>query len=46
MRQVTLVSSVHRENGQCNSQELLEIFGELAPDVVFEELRPSAAEEK
>ncbi len=41
MHKITLVCSAHRENGLCNAAELLEILRAIAPEVVFEERRPS-----
>ncbi len=41
MHKITLVCSVHRENGHCNAEELLKILREIEPDAVFEEIRPS-----
>lgn len=41
MHKITLVCSVHRENGLCNAGELLEILRAIAPEVVFEEMLPS-----
>lgn len=41
MHKITLVCSVHHENGLCNAGELLEILRAIEPDVVFEEVRPS-----
>ena len=41
MHKITLVCSVHRENGHCNAEELLKILREIEPETVFEEWRPS-----
>ena len=41
MRKITLVCSVHRENGLCNAEELLKILRAIEPEAVFEEIRPS-----
>ena len=41
MHKITLVCSVHRENGLCNAGELLKILRAIEPDVVFEEMLPS-----
>ena len=41
MHRITLVCSVHRENGLCNAGELLKILLAIAPEVIFEEIRPS-----
>src|SRR5438309_5809280 len=41
MHKITLVCSMHRENGLCNAGELLEILRAIEPDVGFEEMLPS-----
>jgi len=41
MHKITLVFSVHRENGLCNAAELLTILRAIEPEVVFEEIPPS-----
>jgi hypothetical protein len=41
MHKITLVCSIHRENGLCNAEELLKILRTIEPEVVFEEMRPS-----
>jgi hypothetical protein len=41
MRKITLICSAHRQNGLCNSEELLKILRELEPEVAFGEWRPS-----
>lgn len=41
MPTVTLVTTIHRENGLCNAQELLKILRLLEPDTLFEEIRPA-----
>src|SRR6266446_1104898 len=41
MHKITLVCSVHRENGRCNAEELVKILRAIEPDTVFEEMRPS-----
>ena len=38
MSLITLIASVHSENGKCNSSELYEIIEQIAPDVIFEEI--------
>ena len=38
MRKITLICTVHREIGKCNSEELHKILELVAPDVIFEEL--------
>lgn len=35
MSNITLVSTIHEENGKCNSDELLKIIEEIYPDVIF-----------
>src|SRR5438045_2633898 len=41
MHKITLVWSVHRENGHCNAEELLKILRAIEPETVFEEMHPS-----
>jgi hypothetical protein len=41
MRTVTLVCSLHRENGACNAAELLKLLRVLDPDVIFGEVLQS-----
>jgi len=41
MRNITLLCSVHHENGLCNVGELLKILRAIEPEVVFEEMLPS-----
>ena len=41
MHKVTVVCSVHWENGLCNADELLRILRAIGPAVVFQEIRPS-----
>lgn len=41
MRDITLVCSVHRENGLCSVGELLRLLLATGPEIVFEEIRPS-----
>lgn len=38
LNKVTLISTVHNENGNCNSEELYRIIESIGPDVIFEEL--------
>jgi len=38
MPHITLVFTVHKENGKCNSMELLDIIKNINPEVIFEEL--------
>lgn len=40
MHSITLVATVHKERGLCNSYELLNIIEEIKPEVVFEEQSP------
>ena len=40
MGRITLVCTAHREDGKCNQHELLKILLALAPEVIFEEIRP------
>jgi len=41
MGRITLVGTAHRESGFCNESELIRILEALAPEVIFEEIRPS-----
>lgn len=41
MFNVILISTVHNENGKCNSDELLKIIENISPNVIFEELSPN-----
>jgi len=41
MHKITLVYSVHRENGLCNPQELQRVLRDIDPEVIFAEFRPS-----
>lgn len=41
MGRITLVGTAHRESGLCNEGELIRILEAIAPDVIFEEIRPS-----
>ncbi|MFC5282643.1 hypothetical protein [Pedobacter alpinus] len=38
MRNITLISTIHTENGQCNSDELHDILEDIKPEVIFDEL--------
>jgi hypothetical protein len=40
MFNITLIASVHKERGICNSNELHKIIERIAPDVIFEEISP------
>jgi len=35
MSNITLISTIHKERGKCNSDELLKIIEEICPDVIF-----------
>ena len=35
MCNITLISTIHKENGKCNSNELLKIIEKICPDVIF-----------
>lgn len=41
MRRITLVCTAHHEVGKCNQHELVKILFTIAPEVIFEEIRPS-----
>lgn len=41
MQSITLISTVHKDCGMCNPNELLNIIEHIAPDVIFEELSPN-----
>lgn len=38
MYNLTLISTIHSENGQCNSDELYKIIESIHPEVIFDEL--------
>lgn len=38
MKNVILIATVHQENGECNSNNLLKLINSIKPQVVFEEL--------
>jgi len=38
MCNITLIATIHSENGQCNSDELYKIIESINPEVVFDEL--------
>lgn len=38
MCSITLIGTIHSENGQCNSDELHKILEDIKPDVIFDEL--------
>jgi hypothetical protein len=41
MHNITLVSTMHRERGKCNSNNFLQIIATINPDVIFEEVSPA-----
>jgi len=41
MHKITLICSLHRDNGLCNARELFKILRAIEPDTIFEEARPS-----
>jgi len=41
MSNITLISTIHKENGKCNSDELLKIIESISPEIIFEECTPS-----
>lgn len=41
MSSIILIATGHRENGLCNSTELLKIIEQIAPDMIFEETSPN-----
>jgi hypothetical protein len=42
MHNITVICTRHKEVGACNSNELLKIIEECRPEVIFEELAPTA----
>ena len=40
MYNITLISTLHKELGKCNSDELYTIIHSIRPDVIFEEMSP------
>jgi len=38
MCKITLIATVHKERGSCNSKELYKLIAQITPDVIFEEL--------
>jgi hypothetical protein len=38
MYNITLICTVHRENGKCNSEELYNIIEKINPEIIFEEI--------
>lgn len=43
MYNITLIGTIHSENGQCNPDELYKILEEINPEVIFDELPPHEA---
>lgn len=41
MYNITLISTVHKENGNCNLNELYKIIETINPEIIFEEIPPS-----
>lgn len=41
MNEIYLLCTRHENLGECNSQELYNIFERIKPDVIFEETPPS-----
>src|SRR5690606_16559508 len=41
MHKITLISTIHSEKGQCNSDELYKIIASINHEVIFEELPPN-----
>lgn len=39
VKKITIVGTIHSEQGQCNEKELFEILKAINPDVIFEEIR-------
>ena len=37
---ITLLATVHKERGNCNSDELYKIIEQIDPDIIFDELHP------
>lgn len=44
MYNITLIATIHSENGKCNSEELHKILENIKPDVIFDELPVHFAE--
>lgn len=42
MYNITLVNTAHDEKGNCNIQELYNIINNIMPEIIFEEIPPSA----
>ncbi|HEU4790953.1 MAG TPA: hypothetical protein VFS71_14805 [Flavobacterium sp.] len=41
MCKITLIATVHKEHGSCNSKELYKLIESIAADAIFEELSPN-----
>ncbi len=41
MYNITLISTRHHNNGECNAHALCQILEHIQPEVIFEEMRPS-----
>ncbi len=41
MYNITLISTRHHNNGECNAHALCQILEHIKPEVIFEEMRPS-----
>jgi hypothetical protein len=41
MYEITIIATVHRERGICNSNELYKIIERIAPQIIFEEISPN-----
>ncbi len=44
MNNITLIGTIHSENGQCNSDELHKIIESINPEVIFDELPRHASD--
>lgn len=44
MSTITLIATVHKEKGLCNSHELFKIIEQISPNVIFEEIPPGKFE--
>jgi hypothetical protein len=42
MYNITLIGTIHNENGKCNADELYEILEDINPEMIFDELPRSA----
>jgi hypothetical protein len=41
MSNITLICTVHKEHGNCNSNELYKIIEAINPEIIFEEIHPN-----